>query len=79
MTPEQLIQNTTALAQGLMPVLATLAAVIGTLVYALGKAGDSPNLVRWGKNAWLGAAILFGGTAVVGLVQFVAGKIFGTA
>jgi hypothetical protein len=77
MTPEQLIQNVIALAQSLMPGGGTLAAVVGTLAYGYGKAADSPNAVRWGKNSWMGAAVLFGGTAVVGLIQYVAQRLFG--
>ena len=77
MTPEQLIQNVIALAQTLMPGGGTLAAIVGTLAYGYGKAGDSPNAVRWGKSAWMGALVLFGGTAVIGLVQYVATRIFG--
>ena len=76
MTPEQLISNVTGLAQSLLPGGGTLAAIVGTLAYGYGKAADSPNSVRWGKNAWIGAAVLFGGTAVIGLVQYVAGRIF---
>ena len=49
MTPEQLIQNVIALAQTLMPGGGTLAAIIGTLAYGYGKAGDSPNAVRWAR------------------------------
>lgn len=77
MTPEQLIQNAIALAQTLMPGGGTLAAIIGTLAYGYGKAGDSPNAVRWGKNAWFGAICLFGGTAIVSLVQYFAQRLFG--
>jgi hypothetical protein len=77
MTPEQFIQNATTLAQTLMPGGGTLAAIVGTLAYGYGKAADSPNAVRWGKNGWIGAAILFSGTAIVGLVQYVAGRLFG--
>ena len=76
MTPEQLISNVTALAQSLMPGGGTLAAIVGTLAYGYGKAADSPNAVRWGKQSWVGAAVLFGGTAVVGLVQYVAQRVF---
>lgn len=78
MTPETLIQNAIALAQTLMPGGGTLAAIIGTLAYGYGKAGDSPNAVRWGKQAWIGAMCLFGGTAIISLVQFVAQRLFGT-
>jgi hypothetical protein len=78
MTPEQLIQNAIALAQTLMPGGGTLAAIVGTLAYGYGKAADSPNAARWGKNAWIGAAVLFGGTAVIGLIQYVSLRLFGT-
>ena len=76
MTPEQFISNITALAQGLMPGGGTLSAIVGTLAYGYGKAADSPQAVAWGKKAWTGAAVLFGGTAVVSLIQYVAGRIF---
>jgi hypothetical protein len=76
MTPEQLITNVTQLMQGLMPGGGTLAALTGVLAYGYGKAADSPQAVAWGKKAWVGAAILFGGTAVIGLVQYVAQAIF---
>jgi hypothetical protein len=76
MTPEQLIQNAISLAQSLMPGGGTLAAIIGTLAYGYGKAADSPNMVRWGKNGWIGAAILFSGTAIIGLVRYVAERLF---
>lgn len=77
MTPEQFIQNAIALAQTLLPGGGTLAAIVGTLAYGYGKAGDSPNAVRWGKNAWIGAGVLFGGTVMVGLVQSVSQRLFG--
>ena len=77
MTPEQLIANVTALAQSLMPGGGTLAAIIGTLAYGYGKAADSPQAVAWGKKGWIGAGVLFGGTAIVGLVQYVSGRLFG--
>jgi hypothetical protein len=77
MTPEQLIQNAIALAQSLMPGGGTLAAIVGTCAYGYGKAADSPKAVYWGKQAWLGAAVLFGGTAVIGLVQHVSQRLFG--
>ena len=77
MTPDQLIQNAIALIQTLMPGGGTLAAITGTLAYGYGKAADSPNAVRWGKNAWIGAVVLFGGTAVIGLVQYVSQRLFG--
>jgi hypothetical protein len=76
MTPEQLITNVTTLMQSLMPGGGTLAALTGVLAYGYGKAADSPQAVAWGKKAWVGAAVLFGGTAVIGLVQYVAGQIF---
>jgi hypothetical protein len=76
-TPDQLIQNAIALIQTLMPGGGTLAAITGTLAYGYGKAADSPNAVRWGKNAWIGAVVLFGGTAVIGLVQYVSQRLFG--
>ena len=77
MDPATLIANVTSLAQTLMPGGGTLAAIVGTLAYGYGKAADSPNSVRWGKQSWIGSAVLFGGTAVVGLVQYIAGRIFG--
>ena len=77
MTPEQLIANATALAQSLMPGGGTLAGIIGTLAYGYGKAADSPNACRWGKNSWIGAGVLFGGAAVIGLVQNISGRILG--
>lgn len=76
MTPEQIIQNVTTLAQALMPQGGILAAVTGVLAYGYGKAADSPMAVSWGKKAWTGAAVLFGGTAVIGLVQNIAQRIF---
>jgi hypothetical protein len=76
MSPEQLIGNVTTLAQALMPGGGTLSAVVGTLAYGYGKAADSPMAVAWGKKGWIGAGVLFGGTAVIGLVQNVAGRIF---
>jgi hypothetical protein len=76
MTPEQLIQNATALAQALMPGGGTLAAIVGTCAYGYGKAADSPMAVAWGKKGWIGAGVLFAGTAVVGLVQNVSSRLF---
>ena len=77
MTPEQLIANATALAQSLMPGGGTLAGIVGTLAYGYGKAADSPAAVAWGKKGWIGAGVLFAGTAIVGLVQNVSGRLFG--
>ena len=77
MTPEQLIANATALAQSLMPGGGTLAAIVGTLAYGYGKAADSPAAVAWGKKGWVGAGVLFGGTAIIGLVQHVSQRLFG--
>ena len=76
MTPEQLITNATALAQALMPGGGTLAAIVGTCAYGYGKAADSPMAVSWGKKGWIGAGVLFAGTAVVGLVQNISGRLF---
>lgn len=77
MTPEQLIQNAISLAQGLLPGGGTLAGIIGTAAYGYGKAADSPNAVRWGKNGWIGAGVLFAGTAIISLVQYVANRLTG--
>lgn len=77
MTPETLIANATALAQALMPGGGTLAAIVGTLAYGYGKAADSPQAVSWGKKGWMGAGILFGGTAVVALVQNISQRLLG--
>jgi hypothetical protein len=77
MTPEQLIANATALAQALMPGGGTLAAVTGTLAYGYGKAADSPQAVSWGKKGWIGAGVLFAGTAIIGLVQNISSRLFG--
>jgi hypothetical protein len=76
LSPEQLITNVTTLAQALMPGGGTLAALVGTLAYGYGKAADSPQAVSWGKKGWIGAGVLFGGTAVIGLVQNISGRIF---
>jgi hypothetical protein len=76
MTPEQLIANATALAQALMPGGGTLAGIIGTLAYGYGKAADSPMAVSWGKKGWMGAGVLFAGTAIVALVQNLSGRLF---
>jgi hypothetical protein len=76
-TPEQLVQNAIALAQSLMPSGGTLAAIVGTLAYGYGKAADSPRAVMWGKSSWIGAGVLFGGTAIVGLVQYVSQRLVG--
>jgi hypothetical protein len=56
MTPEQLIQNATTLAQTLMPGGGTLTAIVGTLAYGYGKA-LTVRTPRWGKNGWLGAGV----------------------
>lgn len=77
MTPETLIANLIAFINGLMPIGGTLAAVVGIVAYGYGKAADSPGATHWAKNAWLGALVLFGGTAVVGLLRYAAGQIFG--
>ncbi len=77
MSPEILIQNVTSLAQSLLPGGGILAAIIGTLAYGYGKAADSPNAVRWGKNGWIGGGVLFGGMAIISLVQNVSTRIFG--
>ena len=76
MTPEQLIANATALAQALMPGGGTLAGIVGTLAYGYGKAADSPAAVAWGKKGWIGAGVLFAGTAILGLVQNISGRLF---
>jgi hypothetical protein len=77
MTPEQLVANATALFQALMGPGGLLGAVVGTIVFSYGKIADSPMAVSWGKKAWMGAAVPIGGTAVIGLVQNVATRIFG--
>ena len=77
MTPEILIANATALAQALMPGGGTLAGIVGTLAYGYGKAADSPQAVAWGKKGWIGAGVLFAGTAIIGLVQNISGRLFG--
>ena len=77
MTPEQLIQNAITLAQSLLPGGGTLAAIIGTAAYGYGKAADSPQAVHWGKNSWIGAGVLFGGTAVISLVQYISTRLLG--
>ena len=77
MTPEQLIANATSLAQSLMPGGGTLAGIVGTLAYGYGKAADSPAAVAWGKKGWIGAGVLFAGTAIIGLVQNISGRLFG--
>ena len=59
-----------------MPGGGTLAAMVGTLAYGYGKAADSPVAVAWGKKGWIGAGVLFGGTAIIGLVQNISGRIF---
>jgi hypothetical protein len=75
-TPEQLIANATSLAQSLMPGGGTLAGIVGTLAYGYGKAADSPAAVAWGKKGWIGAGVLFAGTAIIGLVQNISGRLF---
>lgn len=77
MTPEQLLTNLTNLLVAMMGPAAILAAIVGTAAYGFGKAGDSPHLISWGKNAWLGAIVLFGGSAVIGILRYVAGSVFG--
>jgi hypothetical protein len=77
MTPEQFIQNAIALAQALFPGGGTLAGLVGTLAYGYGKAADSPQAVSWGKKGWIGAGVLFGGTALIGLVQNISRRLFG--
>lgn len=77
MTPEQLITNATTLAQALMPGGGTLAGIVGTLAYGYGKAADSPMAVSWGKKGWIGAGVLFAGTAIIGLVQNISTRLFG--
>jgi hypothetical protein len=77
MTPQQLIANVTALVQPVLPGLGTLGAVLGTALYAGGKATDSPGVVAWGKKAWFGAIVAFGGATIIGLLQYIAGRIFG--
>jgi hypothetical protein len=77
MSPEQIVANVTALFQALMAPGGTLAAIVGTIAYGYGKAADSPNACRWGKNSWLGAGVLFGGAAVIGLVQNLSGRVLG--
>lgn len=77
MTPEQLIANATTLAQSLMPGGGTLAGIVGTLAYGYGKAADSPQAVSWGKKGWIGAGVLFAGTALIGLIQNISGRLFG--
>lgn len=76
MTPEMLLANATALLQTLMTPGGALAALVGTAAYGYGKAADSPNATRWGKNAWLGAIILWAGTAVIGLVHYLSEQLF---
>jgi hypothetical protein len=76
MTPEAIIANLTALVQAVMVPLGGLCGVAGTVLFASGKATDSPNIIRWGKNSWLAAIIAFGGAAVVSLAQYLSGRIF---
>lgn len=76
MSPDQIITNVTELFRALLPGLGGLAAVAGTALFATGKATDSPNIVRWGKNSWVGALIAFSGAAVIGLLQYLSGRIF---
>lgn len=77
MTPEALIGNLTTLLLVLLIPLGGLAAVVSVVTYGLGKATDAPNLIYWGKNAALGAIVLFGGSAVTGILKAVAGRVFG--
>ena len=76
MSPEVIIANLTALVQAVMVPLGTLCGLGGTCLFAAGRATDSPMMVRWGKNAWLGAIIAFGGAACVSLAQYLSGRIF---
>lgn len=77
MSPETIVTNVTTLAQSLMAPGGTLAAIVGTVAYGYGKAADSPNACRWGKNSWIGAGVLFGGAAIIGLIQNLSGRVLG--
>lgn len=77
MTPEQILQNAIALIQVLLPGGGTLAALAGTAAYGYGKAADNPNAVRQGKNGWIGAGVLFAGTALIGLIQYISARLTG--
>lgn len=76
MTPETLLQNATALVQAILPFGGGLAAVIGLACYGYGKAADSPNVIRWGKQAWIGAAVLWAGSPVIELIKNISQRIF---
>lgn len=77
MTPEQLIANAVTLGKAIAAAGGALAAIVGLIAYGFGKAMDSPRGVSWGKNAWIGSAVLFGGTAVTSLVQNIGTRLFG--
>lgn len=53
-----------------------LAALVGVVCYGYGKSADEPGAVRWAKNAWLGAVVLFAGQPIMGLVKYVADHLF---
>jgi hypothetical protein len=77
MTPEQLIANAVTLGKAIAAAGGALAAIVGLIAYGFGKMMDSPRGVSWGKNAWIGSVILFGGTAVTSIVQNIGTRFFG--
>jgi len=72
-----MIQNGVTLVTQVTAVLALLAFGIGSLCYGIGKAGDSPRHVQWGKNGWLGGGVLTVSATLISVFQNLATRIAG--
>ena len=77
MSPESIFQNATTFLLAVSTVLAALCAAAGGVLYALGKAGDSPRFVAWAKNSWMGAFVALGTSTVFAIIQNVATRVWG--
>jgi sugar phosphate permease len=46
------------------PALGAASGAIGTFAFVIGKMGNSPPMMQWGKNGWIGAIIAFCATGI---------------
>lgn len=79
LTPEQFLQNAQALVTVLLPILAGLAALVGTAMYVAGKTLSQARLCSWGRGGWIGALVGFAATGLIAVLRNVGQRLGGGA
>ena len=77
MTPEAVITNIGTFLTALMVPAGVAAGILAVLLYGTAKVMNSPRMADWGKNAFVGAIVLFGGTAVISIIRNVSSRLLG--